>query len=202
MNSNDVVEIAREAAELACQNLQRVLNETLDYTKSFEWNEISESLLINHSAFVKSKRIRENEDDELGYFKPLKQWEQGKEEEKEDQKEEEEEEEEEEDEEEEEEEEEVEPPFPPHPSMYGGFTWESIAESLSQGKLPSRLYKELPHDVYFTFRVYILEGHRRYLKNEVHLSCKKIDESDEMLESFVPLADLLTYCYNNDYNYV
>jgi hypothetical protein len=26
-----------------------------------------------------------------------------------------------------EEEEEEEPPFPPHPSTYGGFTWESIA---------------------------------------------------------------------------
>jgi hypothetical protein len=200
--SIDVVEILREAAELACQNLQNVLDEKSDYTQSFEWNEISKTLLINNSIFIKSKRIRDKEDDELGYFKPLQQWEHGKEEQEEEEKEEEVEEvdEEIEEEEEEKEEEEVEPPFPPHTSTYGGFTWESIAEALSQGVLPSTLYKELPCDVYFTFKVCILEGHRRYLKNEVHLSPTEIDESDEMLKSFVSLHDLLVYCYNNDYN--
>jgi hypothetical protein len=45
-----------------------------------------------------------------------------------------------------------------------------------------------------------LEGHRRYLKNEVDLSPLEIDESDEMLESFVALDDLIEYCFNNDYN--
>jgi hypothetical protein len=70
MSSIDVVEIVREAAELACQNLQRVLNQTSDYTKSFEWNELSESLLINHSTFIKSKRIRDNEDDDWGSYDP------------------------------------------------------------------------------------------------------------------------------------
>jgi hypothetical protein len=110
MSSIGVVEIVREAAELACQNLQGVLNQTSDCAKSFELNEISESLLIN-STFIKSKRIRDNEDDELGYFKPLKQWKHGKEEEEEEK-----EEEVEVEEEEEEEEDEVEPPFPPHPS--------------------------------------------------------------------------------------
>jgi hypothetical protein len=38
-----------------------------------------------------------------------------------------------------------------------GITWESITESLSQGVLPSTLYKELPREVYFTFKVYIFE---------------------------------------------
>jgi hypothetical protein len=199
--SIDKLEILREVAEFACQNLQHVLDETSDYTKSFEWDEISETLLINNSTFIKSKRIRDNEDDELGYFKPLKQWQNGNEDEEEDEVEvEEEEEEEEEKEVEVEEEEEVELPFPPHPSMYGGITWESIAESLSQCVLPSTLYQELPNDVYFTFKVCILEGYRRYLKNEVHLSPNEIDESDEMLESFIPLDDLLAYCFKNDYN--
>jgi hypothetical protein len=84
--------------------------------------------------------------------------------------------------------------------MYGGFTWESIAESLNQGSLSSTLYKKLSRDVYFTFKVCILEGHRRYLKNKVHLSPTEIDESDEMLETFVLLDDLIEYCFNNDYN--
>jgi hypothetical protein len=189
MDSNDVVEIVREAAELACQNLQHLLDKTSDYTKSFEWNEISESLLISDSTFIKSKRIRDKEDDDWGTYDPDKKWEHEKEEEKE-----------EEEAEEVEEEEEVEPPVPPHPSTYGGFSWESIAESLSQGVLPSTLYKELPRDVYFTFKVCILEGHRRYLKNEVDLSPLEIEESDEMLESFIPLPDLIEYCFNNDYN--
>jgi hypothetical protein len=59
---------------------------------------------------------------------------------------------------------------------------------------------ELPPDPYFTFKLYILEGHGKYFKNELHLSSKEIEESDEMLELFVPLEDLIAYCYNNDYN--
>jgi hypothetical protein len=46
----------------------------------------------------------------------------------------------------------------------------------------------------------ILEGHLRYPKNEVHLSPTEIGESDEMFESFLPLDDLIAYCFNNDYN--
>jgi hypothetical protein len=71
--SIEKVEILREVAEFSCQNLQRVL---------------SESLLINNSTFIKSKRIRDDEDDDWGTYNP------------------------------------------PHPLMYGGITWESIAESL------------------------------------------------------------------------
>jgi hypothetical protein len=48
--------------------------------------------------------------------------------------------------------------------------------------------------------VCILEGHRRYLKYKVHLSPSEIDESDELLESFIALDDLIAYCFNNDYN--
>jgi hypothetical protein len=33
--------------------------------------------------------------------------------------------------------------------MCCGITWESIAESLREDKLPSMLYKELPHNAYF-----------------------------------------------------
>jgi hypothetical protein len=182
--SIDKVEIVREVAEFACQNLQRILNETSNYTKSFEWDEISETLLINNSTFIKMKRIRDNEDDDWGTYDPLKQWQNGNEEEEEEK------------EEEEEEEEEVEPPFLPHPPMYGKITWESIAESLSQGVLPSTLYKELPREVYFTFKVCILEEHRRYLKNEIHLSPTEIDESDEMSESFLLLEDVLAYWFD------
>jgi hypothetical protein len=155
-----------------------VLDEKSDYTQSFEWNGISETLLINNSTFIKMKRPRDKEDDDWGEYNTHKQWEHGKEEKKE----EEEEEEEEEEVEEEEEEEEVEPPFPPHPPMHGGITWEYIAESLGQGVLPSTLYKELPPDVYFIFKVCNLEEHRRYLKKELHLSPNEIYESDEMLE--------------------
>jgi hypothetical protein len=52
---NDNTEVLREVAEFACQNLQRALNEKSDYTKSLEWNELSESLLINDSTFIKMK---------------------------------------------------------------------------------------------------------------------------------------------------
>jgi hypothetical protein len=147
MSSNDKVENLRQVAEFACQTLQHALDKTSHYTQSFDWNEISESLLINDSTFIKSKRIREKEDDDWGTYDPDKKWEHGTEEEEVEV------EVEEEEEEEVNEEEEVEPPFPPHPSSYGGFTWESIAESLNQGVLPSTLYKELPRDVYFTFKV-------------------------------------------------
>jgi hypothetical protein len=208
MNSNDVVEIVREAAELACQNLQRVLNETLDYTKSFEWNEISESLLIKDSTIIKMKRIRDKEDDDWGTYDPNKKWAHGKEEKKKDQKEEEvevldediEEEDEEEEEEKEEEDESEELPFPKHPSSCCGITWESIAEVLKQGALPSTLYKNLPREAYFAFKMCIIEGHIRFLKNKVHLSRKQIDESDEILESFIPLQDLIAYCFDNNNN--
>jgi hypothetical protein len=44
----------------------------------------------------------------------------------------------------------------------------------------------------------ILEGHRRYLKKELHLSPNEIDESDEILESFIPLEDLIAYCFDQD----
>jgi hypothetical protein len=138
------------------------------------------------------KRFLDKEDDDWGTYDQDKKWEHEKEDEVEVEVEEEVE--------EEEEEEELEPPFPPHPSTYGAFTWESIAESLNQGTLPSTLYKELPPHVYFTFNVCILEGHRRYLKNKVHLTPTEIDESDETLESFITLDDLIEYCFNNDYN--
>jgi hypothetical protein len=80
--------------------------------------------------------------------------------------------------------------------MCCGITWENIAEWLSQDTLPSTLYKELPSDVYFIFKVCILEGHCRYLKKELHLSSKEIEESDEMLESFVTLDDLTAYYFD------
>jgi hypothetical protein len=76
--------------------------------------------------------------------------------------------------------------------MYGGIIWESIAESLNQGTLLSTLY--------FTFELRIIEGHTRYLKNELLLGWKEIDESDEILESFIPLQNRIAYCFNNDYN--
>jgi hypothetical protein len=46
----------------------------------------------------------------------------------------------------------------------------------------------------------IIEEHIRYLKNELHLGWKEIDEYDEILESFIPLQDLIEYCFNNDNN--
>jgi hypothetical protein len=153
-----------------------------------EWNELSETLLINNSKFIRMKRLGEKENDEWGEYNQHKLWENGKEEEQE----------EEEEEEQEDEEEEDEPPFPPHPSMCCGITWENIEESLRQGTLPSMLYKELPHDAYFTFKMCILEGHTRYLKNELHLGWKEIDESDEIMESFIPLENLIEYCFNYD----
>jgi hypothetical protein len=123
------------------------------------------------------KRLREEEEenDEWGEYNPHKLWENGNEEE---------------------EEEEEELPFPPHPCMCCGITWENIEESLRQGILPSTLYKELPRDTDFTFKLRSLEGHGRYLKNKLHLSSKEIEESDEMLESFVPLEDIIEYCFN------
>jgi hypothetical protein len=160
----DNVEVLREVAEFAYQNLQRVLNEKSDYTKSFEWNELSESLFINDSTLIKMKRLRNKEDDEGGDYDPHKLCENGNEEEEEEEKEEE----------EEEEEEVEEPPFPKHPSMCCGITWENIAESLSQDTLPSTLYKELPRQVYFAFQMCILEGHTKYLKNELHLGGRKL----------------------------
>jgi hypothetical protein len=42
------------------------------YTQSFEWNEITESLLIKDSIFIKSKRIQDNEDDDWGTYDPDK----------------------------------------------------------------------------------------------------------------------------------
>jgi hypothetical protein len=62
--SIDSVELLREVAEFACKNLQPVLDEKSDYAQSFEWNEISETLLINNSTFIKMKRLRDNEDDD------------------------------------------------------------------------------------------------------------------------------------------
>jgi hypothetical protein len=64
MNSIDNVEVLREVAEFACKNLQGVLDQKSDYTKSFEWNEISETLLINDSTFIKMKKLRDKEDDD------------------------------------------------------------------------------------------------------------------------------------------
>jgi hypothetical protein len=63
MNSIDNVEVLREVTEFACQNFQPVLNKKSDYTKSFECNELSETLLINDSTFIKIKRLKEKEDD-------------------------------------------------------------------------------------------------------------------------------------------
>jgi hypothetical protein len=77
---------------------------------------------------------------------PNKKWEHGTEDEEKEEKEEEREveveEEGEEEEEEEEEDESEERPFPKHPSTCCRITWESIAEALNQGTLPSTLYKE------------------------------------------------------------
>jgi hypothetical protein len=39
----------------------------------------------------------------------------------------------------------------------------------------------------------ILEEHARYLKKELHLNCQQIENSEEMLESFVPLEDIIKY---------
>jgi hypothetical protein len=111
--SIDKVEILREVAEFACENLQPVLNEKSDYPKSFKLDEISETLLINNSTFIKMKRVRDKDDD-WGTCDLHKQWQNGNEEEEEEEKE------------EEEEEEEVEPLFLPHPPMYGGFTWVKV----------------------------------------------------------------------------
>jgi hypothetical protein len=80
--------------------------------------------------------------------------------------------------------------------MCCGIAWESIAESLTKCLLPSTLYKELPRDAYFTFKTCILEELGRYLKNELHLSSKQIEEFDEMMESLVPLEDFIDYCFN------
>jgi hypothetical protein len=78
---NGNTEVLREVSEFACHNFQRVLNEKSDYAKSFEWNDLSELLLINDSTFIKIKRLREKENDEWGDYYPHKLWENGNEEE-------------------------------------------------------------------------------------------------------------------------
>jgi hypothetical protein len=95
--------------------------------------------------------------------------------------------------EEEEEEEEEEAAFPPHPSVCCGFTWETIEEWLKEGTLPSTLYNEIPREVYVVFRTSILEKQTRYLKRVDHLNSQQIQDSEEMLESFVPLHNLIKY---------
>jgi hypothetical protein len=82
MNSSEFsnsVEVLREVAEFTCQNLQRVLNEKTDHTKSFECDQLSEKPLISDSTFMKMKRLREEENDEWDYFNPHKLWGNGKE---------------------------------------------------------------------------------------------------------------------------
>jgi hypothetical protein len=60
---------------------------------------------------------------------------------------------------------------------------------LRKGRLSSTLYKELPFKAYFTFKLCMLEEHASYLKNQLHHNCQQIIESEEMLESFIPLKD-------------
>jgi hypothetical protein len=93
---------------------------------------------------------RKDENDEWCQYNPLKRWE-NENEEKQKEKEEEEEGEEEEGEEEE----------------GCGFTWETIEESLNEGTLHSMLYNELLREVYFSFKLFILEEHTRYLKRSI-----------------------------------
>jgi hypothetical protein len=57
-----------------------VLNEKMDFIKSFKWDQLSEKLLINDATFIKMKRLREEENDEWGDYNPHKLWENGNEE--------------------------------------------------------------------------------------------------------------------------
>jgi hypothetical protein len=101
------IEILREVAENVCKNLQRVLDKQSDRTKSFQWDELTETLLIDYSTFIKMKWLRNvhDENDEWSFYNTLKRWEnENKEEQKEPV-------------EEEEEEDEEETVFPPHHSI-------------------------------------------------------------------------------------
>jgi hypothetical protein len=96
---------------------------------------LSEKLLRCDSIFIKTKQLRnaQDENDIFCDYNPLKRWDNENEEEQKEPV-------------EEEEEEEDEPSFPQHPSMCYKITWESSAESVREDTLSSMFYKELPRE--------------------------------------------------------